>query len=111
ESPDLARLSKLPLEKRFAALRDWTGREAAFVKEYLLRFSHYVLTTTPLIAYDLAAVDHAMEWGYAWELGPFKQMDMLGVDYLRHGFADLGLDEPALLREARDGFYATDGTR
>ena len=108
---ELSRIGKLPLEGRFAAMRDWSDREGAFVREYLLRFSHYVLTTTPLIAYDLAAVDHAMEWGYAWELGPFKQMDLLGVDYLRQGFADLGLDEPALLREARDGFYAADGTR
>jgi 3-hydroxyacyl-CoA dehydrogenase len=111
ESPDIKRLSKLPLAERFAAMRDWTGREGAFVKEYLLRFSHYVLSTTPKIAYDLSAVDHAMEWGYAWEAGPFKQMDMLGSDFLRRGFADLGLDEPALLREARDGFYSADGTQ
>jgi len=52
-----------------------------------------------------------MEWGYAWEVGPFKQMDLLGAEFLRRGFADLGLDEPALLREARDGFYSADGTR
>jgi len=111
ESADIKRLSKLPLAERFAALRDWTGREADFVKEYLLRFSHYVLSTTPKIAYDLPAVDHAMEWGYAWDAGPFKQMDMLGADFLRRGFAELGLDEPALLREARDGFYSADGTQ
>ena len=60
-------------------------------------FSHYVLSTTPSIAYDLAAVDHAIEWGYAWEAGPFKQMDLLGADFLRRGFAELGLEEPALL--------------
>jgi 3-hydroxyacyl-CoA dehydrogenase len=98
-APEIARLGKLPLAERFAAMRDWTGREAAFVKEYLLAFSHYVLTTTPVIAYDVAAVDHAMEWGYAWDIGPFKQMDLLGTDFLRRGFAELGFDEPALLRE------------
>jgi 3-hydroxyacyl-CoA dehydrogenase len=108
---ELSRIGKLPLPDRFAAMRDWKDREGAFVREYLLRFSHYVLSTTPVIAYDLAAVDHAMEWGYAWEVGPFKQMDLLGAEFLRHGFADLGLDEPALLREARDGFYSADGTR
>ena len=108
---ELSRIGKLSLHDRFAAIRDWNDREGAFVREYLLRFSHYVLSTTPLIAYDLTAVDHAMEWGYAWEVGPFKQMDLLGGDFLRHGFVELGLDEPALLREARDGFYSTDGTR
>ena len=108
---ELSRIGKLPLPDRFAAIRDWNDREGTFVREYLLRFSHYVLTTTPLIAYDLTAVDHSMEWGYAWEIGPFKQMDLLGAEFLRRGFAELGLDEPALLREARDGFYSADGTR
>ena len=110
ENAEVARLSKLPLAERFAALRDWTGREAAFVKEYILRFSHYVLATTPLIAYDLAAVDHAMEWGYAWDAGPFRQMDLLGADWLRRGFAELGLDEPGLLPPKGEAFYSPDGT-
>ncbi|HTE46113.1 MAG TPA: 3-hydroxyacyl-CoA dehydrogenase/enoyl-CoA hydratase family protein [Gemmatimonadaceae bacterium] len=109
ETPGLKQRSKLALPGRFESFRDWTDREGAFVREYLLQFSHYVLATTPLIAYDLAAVDLAMEWGYAWELGPFKQMDLLGVDFLRHGFAELGLDEPALLGQAADGFYSTGG--
>jgi 3-hydroxyacyl-CoA dehydrogenase len=109
DSPELSRLAKLPLAKRFAVIRDWTGREGAFVREYLLRFSHYVLTTTPAIAYDIASVDHAIEWGYAWEAGPFKQMDLLGADFLRKGFAELGLDDPPLLRLAVNGFYSEDG--
>lgn len=111
ETPELKRLGKLPLAQRFAAFRDWRDREGAFVREYLLRFSHYVLSTTPAIAYDIAAVDHAIEWGYAWEAGPFKQMDLLGAEFLRRGFAELGLDEPALLREAANGFYSADGTQ
>jgi 3-hydroxyacyl-CoA dehydrogenase len=109
DTPELARLTRLPLAERFASLRLWADREGDFVKEYLLRFSHYVLTTTPAIAYDIPSVDHAIEWGYAWEAGPFKQMDMLGVDFLRRGFAELGLNEPALLREVREGFYSSDG--
>lgn len=108
---EVARLARLPLADRFAAFRDWSDREGAFVREYLLRFSHYVLATAPSIAYDLPAADHAMEWGYAWEIGPFKQMDLLGVDFLRRGLAELGLDEPGLLREADAGFYSGDGTR
>ncbi len=111
ENADVARLSKLPLAERFAAFRDWSGREAAFVKECILRFSHYVLATTPRIAYDIPAVDHAMEWGYAWDAGPFKQMDLLGADWLRRGFAELGLDEPGLLPPHGEAFYSADGTR
>src|SRR5262249_45033317 len=97
--------------ERFAAFDTWKDRHGAFVREYLLRFSHYVLSTTPVVAYDLVAVDHAMEWGYAWEAGPFKQMDLLGLDVLRRGFAELGLDEPSLLREARGGFSSSDESK
>ncbi len=107
----IARLSSLPLAARFAEFHEWTDREGAFVREYLLRFSHYVLTTTPSIAYDVPSVDHAMEWGYAWDVGPFKQMDLLGAEFLGRGFAELGLDEPGLLRDAKLGFYSTDGTQ
>ncbi len=110
DRPELRRLSGLPFAERFAAFRSWSDADGAFVKEYLLRFSHYVLTTAPLIAHDLASVDNAMRWGFAWELGPLQQMDLLGADFLRRGFAELGLDEPALLREAQGGFYTGDGS-
>jgi 3-hydroxyacyl-CoA dehydrogenase len=111
ETPALGKLAKLPLAERFAAFRDWTDREGAFVREYILRFSHYVLATSPKIAYDIDAVDRAMEWGYAWDAGPFKQMDLLGAEWLREGFAELGLDEPDLLKRATNGFYSSDGTK
>ncbi len=103
-SPDLDRIGRLPLAERFAAMRDWTGREGDFVKEYLLAFSHYVLDRARSIAYDIPAIDHAMQWGYAWESGPFEQMDMLGAGFLRQGFTDLGLSEP-FLKQPSSGFY------
>jgi len=107
--PALAKLAKLPTPQRFAATRGWEGKYGDFAREYLLRFSHYVLQTSPVIAYDIPAVDHAMEWGYAWELGPFKQMDLLGADFLRSGFATLGLKTPPLLDRAKEGFYKESG--
>jgi 3-hydroxyacyl-CoA dehydrogenase len=108
---DFPKLTAMPAPERFAAFRDWESREGRFVREYLLRFSHYVLSTTPSVAYDIPSVDHAITWGYAWELGPFQQMDLLGADFLRRGFAELGLDEPALLRQADGGFYTADETQ
>jgi 3-hydroxyacyl-CoA dehydrogenase len=73
--------------------------------------SHYVLKTTPQIAYDIASVDHAIEWGYAWEAGPFRQMEAIGAGVLRESFARLELDTPALLDRATDGrfFRPADG--
>ena len=34
-----------------------------------------------------AAIDRAMEWGYGWELGPFRAMDALGLPWLREAIA------------------------
>src|SRR5207237_139237 len=104
-----AKLAKLPTAERFAAIKEWQGKYGEFAREYLLRFSHYVLKTSPVVAYDIPAVDHAMEWGYAWELGPFKQVDLLGADFLRSGFKTLGLEAPPLLDRAKEGFYKNIG--
>jgi 3-hydroxyacyl-CoA dehydrogenase len=54
-----------------------------------------------------------MEWGYAWEAGPFQQMDALGHDFLREGFARLGLDVPPMLdaTEAGSFYRQEDGGR
>jgi 3-hydroxyacyl-CoA dehydrogenase len=109
EAGELERVSSLPLPERFAALRELEGRYGDFAREYLLRFSHYVLMTTPVIAYDLVNVDRAMEWGYAWEAGPYKQMDMLGLDFLSSGFSRLGLATPPMLTGAEKCFYRRAG--
>ncbi|HEY4218174.1 MAG TPA: 3-hydroxyacyl-CoA dehydrogenase/enoyl-CoA hydratase family protein [Gemmatimonadaceae bacterium] len=105
---ELDRISALPLAERFAAVRDWKGVEGDFVREYLLLFSHYVLERAIWVAYDIPAIDRAMEWGYAWEAGPFVQMDMLGPQFIRESFAALELDQPRLLRSTGKSFYHPD---
>ena len=109
ESKELDRLARSPLADRFKGVRELEGRYGDFAREYLLRFSHYVLSKTPEIAYDIVSVDRALEWGYAWEAGPFKQMDLLGLDFLRDGFKRLGLDEPSMLARAQGSFYKESG--
>ena len=109
ESPELATLARLSLPDRLARVREMEGRHGEFARTYLLRLSHFVLERTPEIAYDIPSVDRAMEWGYAWEAGPFKQMDMLALDFVRAGLSQLGLAEPALLKKAGDRFYADGG--
>ena len=109
QSAELDRVTGLPLAERFAAIRELEGRYGDFAREYLLRFSDYVLLTTPVIAYDLVSVDRAMEWGYAWEAGPFKQMDMLGLDFIAKGFEQLHLDTPPMVTKAEGCFYRRAG--
>jgi len=105
EDPALGALMKEPLEKRLPMAAKLPGKYGDFVRNYLLRMSHYVLKTTPEIAYDIVAVDRAIEWGYAWDAGPYRQMDALGHDFLKEGFARLQLEVPALLAKAKDGAF------
>ncbi len=106
---DLDFVQGLPLNDRLHALTTAGGRHAEFLRKLLLSESHYTLTKTPEIASDIVSVDRAMEWGYAWESGPFKQMDAVGLEFLRGGFLTLGLGEPPLLRTAQESFYRRPG--
>ena len=94
---------KEPLERRLPMAAKLPGKFGEFVRNYLLRMSHYVLRTAPDIAFDLVSVDRAIEWGYAWDAGPFQQMDALGHDFLREGFDRLKLGPASLLDSAKDG--------
>src|SRR6476469_6354806 len=105
EDPARGALMKEPLEKRLPMAAKLPGKYGDFVRNYLLRMSHYVLKTTPEIAYDIVAVDRAIEWGYAWDAGPYRQMDALGHDLLKEGFARLPLEVPPLLAAAKDGSF------
>ena len=109
-SPELAALAKIPgFEQRLQAIRTMEGKYGDFLRKLLLEQSHYVLTTAPQLAYDIESVDHALEWGFGWEAGPFQQMDALGHDFLRDGFAKLGLPVPPLLEQAHGAFYTSHG--
>src|SRR6202045_1906429 len=39
----------------------------------------YAARRVPEISDNLADVDRALRWGFAWELGPFEMMDAIGV--------------------------------
>ena len=104
ESKELAALSKMPLAERMQRVREMEGKYGEFARTYLLRLSHFVLERTPDVAFDTPSVDLAMEWGYAWEAGPYKQMNMLGLDWVRAGLKQQGLSVPRLLAEAKTSF-------
>jgi 3-hydroxyacyl-CoA dehydrogenase len=103
ESAPIGKALRLPLGGRLKAALALDGTYGTFAREYLTRLSRYVVETAPKIAYHLPDVDHAMEWGFAWEAGPFKQLDLLGG----------ALPAAAELHpgSARGGFYSADGTQ
>ena len=104
-SAKIEELLKLPAAERVLAARKLRGKHGDFLRKLLVEQMHYCLTLTPQLAYDIAAVDRALEWGYGWELGPFKVMDAVGLSWLRGEFEKAGKPEPALLKAAGSAFY------
>jgi len=57
-------------------------------------------------------VDHALEWGFGWDIGPFKTWDAIGVEKSVEMMKAEGLEVPAwvtdMLAAGRTSFYARD---
>src|SRR4051794_11415013 len=63
--------------KTLFAGKDKVGEFLRATLEPTLR---YTAKVAPEIAYSPADIDHAMKWGFGWELGPFEIMEALGID-------------------------------
>jgi 3-hydroxyacyl-CoA dehydrogenase len=105
EIPGLKELLRKPLGERLRGALELPDRYGAFVRGVLAQTWAYALERTPELALDVPSVDRALEWGYGWEAGPFRQMDALGLDRVRGLLGEQGVEEPALLRRADGGFY------
>ncbi len=109
ESPELGMLMKLPLPDRIARIKELPGAHFDFLRDLLAETALYTLAKTPELAHDLVAVDRALEWGYGWDVGPYRIMDMLGADWLRYQCAQRQQDEPAMLTTVIGSFYKPAG--
>ena len=66
--------------ERIRALAYADDRAGRFVWQALRESLLYAAHRVPEIADDIVSVDHAMKWGFGWELGPFELWDALGVE-------------------------------
>ncbi len=102
---DIGQAIRLPIAQRLPVAKALPGAQGAFLRDHLVDVAHYTLTLASQLAYDLVAIDRAMEWGYGWEAGPFQVMDALGLEWLTSEFRSRGLEIPSLLGQAQDSFY------
>ncbi len=109
-TPEIDALLKLPVAVRLAKVRDLPGPYGEFLRKMLTIVAYHTARLAPELAHDIAGVDHALEWGYGWEIGPFRVMDALGLDWLRAQFKAHGFSEPALFAQAAKGLYAGTGS-
>jgi 3-hydroxyacyl-CoA dehydrogenase len=65
------------LPERLKALFKMRDPAATFVSDLLTSISNYASACIPEISDDPEAVDRAMRWGFAWELGPFELTKVL----------------------------------
>jgi len=72
----------------------------------------YAANRIPEIADDIVNIDRALEWGFAWEIGPFQSWDAIGVEKSVEKMKADGLEVPAwvtdMLAAGRTSFYARD---
>jgi len=94
--------------KALCAADDKFGRYAWTV---LKRVVVYASSVAPEIADDVAAIDAALELGYAWSQGPFALADRVGLAWIVERLQAEGEAVPRLLAKAAEagGFYAEGG--
>ena len=109
-TPEIDAITKKPLATRLAEARAIGGKHGDLLRALIVEQCHYACTLAPSLAYDLAAIDRALEWGYGWEVGPFRAMDLLGLDWLRAEMQQRGKNIPPLLARAGATFYHADGS-
>src|ERR671916_714526 len=64
---------------RFLIAKADEDRHARYIRDTLLPYMAYASRRVPEISDTLEDVDHAMEWGFAHQTGPFRTWDLLGV--------------------------------
>jgi 3-hydroxyacyl-CoA dehydrogenase len=77
--PEVEALQRQPLAARLRALVALPNRAGELLWHTLSHTLAYAAARFPEIADSLSDIDRAMEWGFAWELGPFALWDALGV--------------------------------
>jgi 3-hydroxyacyl-CoA dehydrogenase len=66
--------------ERIRTLYHGKDRVGDFLRKTLGPTLEYVARVAPHIAHSPEDVDHAMKWGFGWELGPFETMRALGME-------------------------------
>jgi 3-hydroxyacyl-CoA dehydrogenase len=90
-------------------------RHARYIRDTLYPYMAYASRRLPEISDTLEDADHAMEWGFAHETGPFRTWDLLGVRETVERMESLGMEVGPWVKEMLEGgdesFYKTEGGR
>jgi 3-hydroxyacyl-CoA dehydrogenase len=82
-------------------------RHARYIRDTLLPYMAYASRRVPEISDTLEDVDHAMEWGFAHQTGPFRTWDLLGVKETVEKMKSMDIEVGGWVEEMLDGGNAT----
>ena len=99
---------------RFIMQEAEEDRHARFLRDTILPDLAYASRRMPEISDTLENADHAMEWGYGHEAGPFRMWDLLGVRETVEQMESLYIQVADWVGEMLEGgnesFYKKEGT-
>ena len=87
---------------RFLMDKAEDDRHARYLQDTLLPYLAYSARRIPEISDTLEDADHAMEWGFGHEAGPFRTWDLLGVERTADQMESLGIEVASWVREMLD---------
>src|SRR5919199_997499 len=97
---------------RFLIQKADENRHARYIRDTLLPYMAYASRRVPEISDTLEDVDHAMEWGFAHQTGPFRTWDLLGVretvEKMKSMDIEVGGWVEEMLDAGNDSFYKTE---
>ena len=100
---------------RFLVEKADEDRHARFVRDTLFPYLAYASRRVPEISDTLEDVDHAMEWGFVHQTGPFRTWDLLGVRDTVEKTEAMDIEVAPWVKEMLDGgdesFYRKEGSR
>ena len=87
-------------------------KHARYIRDTLFPYLAYASRRVPEISDTLEDVDHAMEWGYAHQTGPFRTWDLLGVRVTVENMHSMDIEVGGWVEEMLDAgnetFYKTE---
>ncbi|MDP8925641.1 MAG: 3-hydroxyacyl-CoA dehydrogenase/enoyl-CoA hydratase family protein [Actinomycetota bacterium] len=100
---------------RYIMGRAEEDRHARYLRDTILPDLAYTSRRVPEISDNLENVDHAMEWGYGQEAGPFRMWDLLGVRETVEQMESLDIEVASwvkeMLEDGNESFYKREGTK
>ena len=100
---------------RFLMQKADEDRHALYLRDTLLPYMAYASRRVPEISDTLEDVDHAMEWGFGHEAGPFRKWDLLGVRETAGQMKSLNIEVAPwvneMLQAGNESFFKEEGGR